>query len=88
MVRTDDGFAIAEKDLELRGPGDFFGTRQWGMPDFRVSHLIRDRELLERARGEALRYAEEMSLPSAPIALRAFLEKGGWERRFGLARVG
>jgi len=88
MARTDDGFVIAEKDLELRGPGDFFGTRQWGMPDFRVSHLIRDRELLERARGEALRYAEEMSLPSAPFALRAFLEKGGWERRFGLARVG
>ena len=88
MARTDDGFVIAEKDLEIRGPGDFFGTRQWGMPNFRVSHLIRDRDLLERARTEALRYCEEMDLPSAPPALRAFLEKGGWERRFGLARVG
>jgi hypothetical protein len=58
------------------------------MPNFRVSHLIRDRDLLERARTEALRYCEEMDLPSAPPALRAFLEKGGWERRFGLARVG
>jgi ATP-dependent DNA helicase RecG len=50
MVRTDDGFQVAEKDLEIRGPGDFFGTRQWGMPSFRASHLIRDRDLLERAR--------------------------------------
>jgi len=88
MARTDDGFRIAEKDLEIRGPGDFFGTRQWGMPNFRVSHLIRDRDLLERARVEALRYAEEMAPPSAPLALRVFIEQGGWERRFGLARVG
>jgi ATP-dependent DNA helicase RecG len=88
MARTDDGFLIAEKDLEIRGPGDFFGTRQWGMPNFRVSHLIRDRDLLERARVEAVRYAEEMAPPSAPLALRAFIEQGGWERRFGLARVG
>ena len=50
MVATEDGFAIAEKDLEIRGPGDFFGTRQWGMPTFRVAHLLRDRDLLERAR--------------------------------------
>ncbi len=86
LARTDDGFVIAEKDLELRGPGDFFGTRQWGMPSFRVSQLIRDRELLERARIEAFAYAEDMG--AAPRVLRAFLEKGGWERRFGLARVG
>jgi len=88
MVRTEDGFAIAEKDLEIRGPGDFFGTRQWGMPSFRASHLIRDRELLERARAEAFRAIER--LPALPPSdpLRAFLEQGGWERRFGLARVG
>jgi len=88
MVRTDDGFQIAEKDLELRGPGDFFGTRQWGMPDFRASHLIRDRDLLERARAEAFRYLDEMAAAAEPGELRAFLEEGGWERRFGLARVG
>ena len=88
MVRTDDGFVIAEKDLEIRGPGDFFGTRQWGMPSFRVSHLLRDRELLERARAEAFRCVEEMESGRAEDPLRAFLEEGGWERRFGLARVG
>ena len=84
MLGTDDGFAIAEKDLELRGPGDFFGTRQWGMPRFRVAHLVRDRELLEQARAEAYRYAEAVGEES----LRAVLERAGWERRFGLARVG
>src|SRR6202008_4355222 len=53
MVRTTDGFQIAELDLELRGPGEFFGTRQAGMPSFQVASLIRDRELLEAARREA-----------------------------------
>jgi ATP-dependent DNA helicase RecG len=85
MVSTEDGFAIAERDLEIRGPGDFFGTRQWGMPTFRVAHLIRDRDLLEQARTEAFRLVGEGALPEA---LAHFLEKGGWERRFGLARVG
>jgi ATP-dependent DNA helicase RecG len=85
MVSTEDGFAIAERDLEIRGPGDFFGTRQWGMPAFRVADLLRDRDLLERARAEAFRLVGEGQLPP-PLA--AFLEKGGWERRFGLARVG
>ena len=87
MVQTDDGFVIAERDLELRGPGDFFGTRQWGLPPFRAARLIRDRDLLERARAEAVRFAEE-GAPEEQEALRAFLEEGGWERRFGLARVG
>ena len=85
MVATEDGFAIAERDLELRGPGDFFGTRQWGMPSFRVAHLIRDRDLMERARVEAFRLADAGALPPS---LARFLEAGGWERRFGLARVG
>jgi len=85
MVATEDGFAIAEKDLEIRGPGDFFGTRQWGMPTFRVAHLVRDRDLLEVARAEAFRLVGEGALPP-PLA--HFLDAGGWERRFGLARVG
>jgi ATP-dependent DNA helicase RecG len=86
LVETDDGFRLAERDLELRGPGDFFGTRQSGMPSFRVGQLIRDRALLERARSEAFRFAE--GIAQAPADLREFLEQGGWERRFGLARVG
>ena len=89
MRQTDDGFAIAEKDLEIRGPGDFFGTRQWGMPSFRVSQLIRDRELLERARAEAFRWVEETGKAGETAnPLWDFIENGGWERRFGLARVG
>jgi len=86
LVATGDGFLIAERDLEIRGPGDFFGTRQSGMPTFRVSRLLRDRELLEKARAEAFRYADARSSWEAPLA--AFLDRGGWERRFGLARVG
>jgi ATP-dependent DNA helicase RecG len=87
LVATADGFQVAERDLEIRGPGDFFGTRQSGMPTFRVSRLLRDRELLEKARAEAFRCAEGARASwDAPLA--AFLDRGGWERRFGLARVG
>jgi ATP-dependent DNA helicase RecG len=54
MVRSNDGFVIAEEDLRLRGPGEFFGSRQWGVPEFRVANLIRDHALLEQARREAM----------------------------------
>jgi ATP-dependent DNA helicase RecG len=56
MVRTQDGFELAELDLNLRGPGEFFGTRQAGLPDFRVANLLRDRQLLEVAKREAVRF--------------------------------
>lgn len=59
MVRTNDGFEIAEKDLELRGPGEFMGTRQTGLPEFRTAHLIRDSELLPLARREAFSLVEQ-----------------------------
>src|SRR5437868_8894850 len=52
MVRTNDGFKIAELDLELRGPGEFFGTRQAGLASFRVANIIRDRPLMEAAKRE------------------------------------
>jgi ATP-dependent DNA helicase RecG len=65
MVRTNDGFQIAELDLELRGPGEFFGTRQAGMPNFQVANLIRDRDLLEAAKREA---AAVLSGPNAEIS--------------------
>jgi ATP-dependent DNA helicase RecG len=88
LTRSDDGFLIAEKDLELRGPGDFFGTRQSGLPRLRVGDLMRDRELMAVAREEAFRYVDEARAGRAPGPLEEFLERGGWQRRFGLARVG
>ena len=54
LVRSNDGFVIAEEDLRIRGPGEFFGVRQWGMPEFRVANLVRDGEILTEARQEAL----------------------------------
>ena len=57
MVRTQDGFELAELDLAMRGPGEFFGTRQAGLPEFRVANLVRDRKLLELAKQEAERFA-------------------------------
>ena len=59
MVRTNDGFAIAEVDLELRGPGDFFGTRQSGIPEFKVANILTDGELLRDARGDAFALVED-----------------------------
>ena len=53
MVRTQNGFEIAELDLQQRGPGEFFGTKQAGMPNFRVANLLRDRDVLEMARKQA-----------------------------------
>src|SRR5271166_3722885 len=57
MVATQDGFRLAELDLEMRGPGEFFGTRQAGLPDFRVANLVRDRQILELAKMEAAHFA-------------------------------
>ena len=90
MVRTNDGFEIAELDLELRGPGEFFGTRQAGMPDFRVANLIRDRQLLEAAKREA---AAVVAGPSAEITKqevdRAIRQmRARWQSTYGLAEVG
>ena len=59
MERTSDGFQIAEEDLALRGPGEFFGIRQSGLPDFRVAHLVRDTPILIEARKEAFRLIQE-----------------------------
>jgi ATP-dependent DNA helicase RecG len=84
MSETTDGFVIAEKDLELRGPGDFFGTRQSGLPRLRTGDLIRDREIMEEAHREARRLVEEGSLGPA---LRLFIDQR-WEKQFGLIEVG
>jgi ATP-dependent DNA helicase RecG len=90
MVRTSDGFQIAELDLELRGPGEFFGTRQAGIPSFRTANLIRDRELLEAAKHEA---AAVISGPNSEISQQeinlAVKQVGSrWQHRYGLVEVG
>jgi len=87
MVRTTDGFEIAETDLQLRGPGEFFGTRQSGQLGFHVANPIRDRQLLELARKEAFALAEQ---PAEKGALQRVLRllPGEWQRRYHLARVG
>ncbi|HEX4426912.1 MAG TPA: ATP-dependent DNA helicase RecG [Terriglobales bacterium] len=90
LVRTNDGFKIAELDLELRGPGEFFGTRQAGLPSFQFANLIRDRDLLEVAKREA---ALVMAGPNADVskeeidhALRHMRVR--WHKTYGLAEVG
>ena len=84
MTDTNDGFEIAERDLRLRGPGDFFGTRQAGIPTFRMIDLVRDRELLDTAQREAARWFEASS-PSAAGIDRLL---ANWEQRFKLIEVG
>jgi len=87
MVRTNNGFEIAETDLQLRGPGEFFGTRQSGELGFQVASPLRDRELLELARKEAFTLAED---PGKKDTLQGILRvlPGEWQRRYHLARIG
>jgi ATP-dependent DNA helicase RecG len=90
MVRTQDGFELAELDLNMRGPGEFFGTRQAGLPDFRVANLLRDRKLLEIAKQEAARFANnpDTDLPEAEKARVWARLKEAWQRRYGLVEAG
>jgi ATP-dependent DNA helicase RecG len=87
MVRTANGFEIAETDLLLRGPGEFFGTRQSGDMGFHIANPIRDRELLELARREAFALADD---PKRAAELRAVLHSlpEHWQGRYHLARIG
>ena len=86
MVATTDGFRIAEIDLKLRGPGEFFGTRQWGIPAFRIANIMRDQEILEWAKREAAEFVEN---PPSRQELEAFVAylRTEWPRRYGLASV-
>jgi ATP-dependent DNA helicase RecG len=89
MEQTNDGFKVAEQDLELRGPGEFFGVRQSGLPDFRVAHILRDTPILIEARKEAFRLVQEdpdLSRPSYS-ALKDVLRKR-WRGRLELASIG
>jgi ATP-dependent DNA helicase RecG len=90
MVRTQDGFELAELDLQMRGPGEFFGTKQAGLPDFRVANLIRDRQVLELAKQEAARFVADPG-PEVSEAERARVRerlKEAWQRRYGLVEAG
>lgn len=87
MVKTDDGFEVAEEDLRLRGPGEFLGNRQSGLAGFRVGHLVRDSQLLEQARHAAVSILDkdpELSLPEHHL-LRSIIETR-WREK--LTRLG
>lgn len=85
MSQTNDGFVIAEKDLELRGPGELMGTKQSGLPELRHGNLIRDQEILEKARGEAEFY---LSNPEMSQITDTMMRQVEADSRFGLAEVG
>jgi ATP-dependent DNA helicase RecG len=103
MVRTQNGFELAELDLQQRGPGEFFGTRQAGLPEFRVANLARDREILELAKTEAARFVSAASrragaaspATAAPDDALTRVEidavwsrlKQQWQRRYGLVEA-
>ncbi|HEX4283977.1 MAG TPA: ATP-dependent DNA helicase RecG [Terracidiphilus sp.] len=95
MVRTQDGFELAELDLTMRGPGEFFGTRQAGLPEFRIANLVRDRQILELAKQEAERFAnaggekgrEQEGTEAERNRVWARL-KEAWQRRYGLVEAG
>jgi ATP-dependent DNA helicase RecG len=87
MVRTSNGFEIAETDLLLRGPGEFFGTRQAGNLGFHIANPIRDRELLELARREAFALAANSTEQESLQRILRLLP-AEWQRRYHLAHIG
>ena len=87
LVESNDGFYIAEMDMKLRGPGEFFGTKQSGLPALRIGNILRDADILEVARNEAAAFVAH---PPAGDDLRravAFI-RDHWQRRYGLVQVG
>jgi ATP-dependent DNA helicase RecG len=86
MVESNDGFYIAEMDMKLRGPGEFFGTKQSGLPALRIANIIRDQEILEVARHEAIDFVQR---PPTPDTLRDAVGyiQTHWQRRYGLVQV-
>jgi ATP-dependent DNA helicase RecG len=85
MEETSDGFIIAEKDLEIRGPGEVMGTRQSGIPAFRIANIVRDQKILELARREAEYMLEQRARSKETDMLIQHVRS---QPRFGLARVG
>jgi ATP-dependent DNA helicase RecG len=88
LVRSNDGFVIAEEDLRIRGPGEFFGFRQWGMPEFRVANIARDADLLQQARAEAFSLVKadpQLSVGAHQDIKETMLRK--WEKKLDLGSV-
>jgi ATP-dependent DNA helicase RecG len=90
MVRTQDGFELAELDLSMRGPGEFFGTRQAGLPDFRVANLVRDRAVLELAKLEAEQFVTAKPGEGSEAERNRVWARlrEAWQRRYGLVEAG
>jgi ATP-dependent DNA helicase RecG len=88
MVETNDGFRIAERDLDIRGPGDYFGTRQSGLPMFRVADVLRDKEYRDLAHREARNFlaSPESQTPEGKRIIRHVISQ--WGGRFGLTAAG
>ncbi|MEP6715028.1 MAG: ATP-dependent DNA helicase RecG [Terriglobia bacterium] len=87
LVDSQDGFVIAEMDLKLRGPGEFFGTKQSGLPSLRIANILRDPDILTAARHEARAFVERPPSGEAFAQAVAYI-KGHWQRRYGLVQVG
>jgi ATP-dependent DNA helicase RecG len=88
MVKSNDGFVMAEEDLRIRGPGEWFGLRQWGLPEFRAADLIRDADLLQQARRAAFSLVEEdphLSAPHHRVLKAAMLRR--WQAKLALGSV-
>ncbi|MGH7165502.1 MAG: helicase-related protein, partial [Nitrospiraceae bacterium] len=88
LVKSTDGFVIAEEDLRLRGPGEFFGVRQWGLPELRVASLLRDAAMLEQARKDAFRLLASdpgLTQPSHRLLRAALLRR--WQAKLDLGSV-
>ncbi len=85
MQQTGDGFLIAEKDLEIRGAGELLGTKQSGLPEFRIGNLVRDQQILEQARKEAEFYLEQRQ---RSVETKRMIQRVQSDKRFGLAAVG
>jgi ATP-dependent DNA helicase RecG len=89
MVKTNDGFEIAEEDLAIRGPGEFFGTRQSGMPDLKVANIAKDTKLIEISRKEAFKIVQEdpnLSKPDHQAMRKVLQEK--WRNNLEMMSIG
>ena len=87
LVESTDGFYISEMDLKLRGPGEFFGTKQSGLPSLRVANILRDAEILEVARREAVDFVAGPPDREEMVRAVAYI-RDHWQRRYGLVTVG